>query len=65
MSLYKSFLCDADEGYCYKTLVNKLKNYYGGDLVIITQQGQETVFTMLDASSHILREQCKNSSLTN
>ena len=65
MSLYKSFLYDADEGYCYKTLVNKLKHYYGSDLVITAQQGQESVFTMLDASNHILREYCKNSSFTN
>ena len=65
MSLYKSFLYDADAEHCYKTLVNKLKNCYGGDLVITTQQGQETVFTMLDTSNHILREHCKNNSLTN
>ncbi len=56
---------DPDEGYSYKMLVMKLKQHYGNDIVVTSQPGKETVFTMLDVSNHILRQHCKNSELTN
>lgn len=65
MSLYKGFLKDGDEGYCHKTVVNKLKHHYGSGLVVTSEKGKETILTMLDASNQILRENLKKCTLTN
>lgn len=64
MTLMNSFIGDEQQGYSSKWLTKKLLDHYGGDLIVTSQSGRETIFTLLDAGNHILRQNHKDSGMS-
>ena len=64
MELMHSFLEQEQNGYTFRRLTQKLMDHYGTDIIVTSQPGKETIFTLLDIGKHILREHHQASSLS-
>ena len=64
MELMHSFLEEEQNGYTFRRLTQKLMDHYGTDIIVTSQPGKETIFTLLDIGNHILRDHHQDSSLS-
>lgn len=55
---------DGPEGYEQKWLRQKLEGYYGKVIIRTQDTEKPTIYTSLDESNHILRENYKNETIT-
>ena len=51
-----SYTHDDDDCYSAKHLINKLQEQHLDDMIITSVSGKETIYTLIDHSKRILRE---------